>query len=313
MPHAMSHARLPAAPPRAPHCRATPRPAVDAIHGAGRASQSPAQRHHARLRMCNACCTSSPDAAQPASLGQPPPAGAAAAAASASGSARDPLEAAHFQEMTARLQRWQQLYYTTVVPCSTHDAQGLGEWAAAVRRLRRRGLLPPAQAAALDALGMVWDVNGMTAKWHANFHAAREFREAHGGAGCDVGAALPPDFRHAARADWVEAARWLGRQRELYEGQRLHALRLRLLKEVLGVRLARQRGPPRRNLHPALRAHAAAFGAERARREAEAEAEGEEPGAAEGEGAGVAVKEASCGSAGDAGAGAHAHQTVISE
>lgn len=34
--------------------------------------------------------------------------------------------------------------------------------------------------------------------------------------------------------DWVEAARWLERQRDLYRRQKLLLVRVRLIKEVLG-------------------------------------------------------------------------------
>jgi len=45
---------------------------------------------------------------------------------------------------------------------------------------------------------------------------------------------IPPDFSDPAHPDWVEAARWLQRQRELYRLQKLLLLRVRLIKEALG-------------------------------------------------------------------------------
>ena len=45
---------------------------------------------------------------------------------------------------------------------------------------------------------------------------------------------IPPDFADAARPDWVEAARWLERQRDLYRRQKLLLVRVRLLKQLLG-------------------------------------------------------------------------------
>ena len=145
-----------------------------------------------------------------------------------------------FSSMCDALAAWKAQYFTTIVPRSAHDGAELAEWVAAVRRLHRRGSLPAAAVARLDVLGMLWDVDVVTAKWHANFHVAREFKEAHGGAACDLNAALPADYTHPSgsgsggRADWVEAARWVARQRELYAGQKLTDLRLRLLKDVLG-------------------------------------------------------------------------------
>jgi hypothetical protein len=45
---------------------------------------------------------------------------------------------------------------------------------------------------------------------------------------------IPPDFADAAHPDWVEAARWLERQRDLYRRQKLLLVRVRLLKQLLG-------------------------------------------------------------------------------
>ena len=45
-------------------------------------------------------------------------------------------------------------------------------------------------AECLDAVGMLWEVDALTAKWHANFHTARQFREEKGGAACDLDAVL---------------------------------------------------------------------------------------------------------------------------
>ena len=42
--------------------------------------------------------------------------------------------------------------------------------------------------------------------------------------------------------DWVEAGRWLERQKDLYRRQKLLLLRVRLMKEVLGGRLVGGRG-----------------------------------------------------------------------
>ena len=45
---------------------------------------------------------------------------------------------------------------------------------------------------------------------------------------------IPPDYADPAHPDWVEAGRWLARQRELYRLQKLLLLRVRLIKQLLG-------------------------------------------------------------------------------
>ncbi|PSC68038.1 Replication factor C subunit 5 [Micractinium conductrix] len=156
-----------------------------------------------------------------------------------------------------------------------HDARELGEWVHELRAARRRGALPPGQAAALDALGFAWQVDVITAKWYHNLHAARRYREVHGTGEvpadlCDLTGEHP---------DWVEAGRWLERQKDLYRRQKLLLLRVRLMKEVLGVKLEREHARPRRNLHPVLKQGNKAFRAEQRRRQAAA-AGGHEGGAA---------------------------------
>lgn len=46
---------------------------------------------------------------------------------------------------------------------------------------------------------------------------------------------IPPDYRNPTEPDWVEAGRWLERQRELYRRQKLLLVRVRLIKEALGA------------------------------------------------------------------------------
>lgn len=48
---------------------------------------------------------------------------------------------------------------------------------------------------------------------------------------------IPLDYADGAHPDWVEAARWLERQRDLYRRQKLLLVRVRLIKELLGERL----------------------------------------------------------------------------
>lgn len=53
-------------------------------------------------------------------------------------------------------------------------------------------------------------------------------QEVHGGE-------LPPaEGCDSANPDWIEAGRWLERQRDLYRRQKLLLLRVRLMKELLG-------------------------------------------------------------------------------
>ncbi len=120
----------------------------------------------------------------------------------------------------------------------------------------------------LNELDMSWKVDVLTAKWHANFHTTREFKEVHGGDACDLDTALPPDWgtissekkkkkkngggdggeeqvepdggskeEVVGRADWVEAARWLERQRELFQGEKLIDYRVWVLKKLLGKKM----------------------------------------------------------------------------
>lgn len=70
-----------------------------------------------------------------------------------------------------------------------HDAADLGEWVHRMRAARKRGTLPPAQQAALDALGFAWEVDVVTAKWYHNLHAARHYRVGQGS--IERGNALP--------------------------------------------------------------------------------------------------------------------------
>ena len=152
--------------------------------------------------------------------------------------------------MHEELALWRSKYRTTIVPRNAHDAGLLGDWVAAIRRLHRRGTLPTWALEKLNELDMDWKVDVLTAKWHANFHSTREFKEAHGGDACDLDEALPPDWgkiktegdgekesegsEESVRADWVEAARWLERQRELFVTEKLTDYRVWVLKRLLG-------------------------------------------------------------------------------
>lgn len=183
-----------------------------------------------------------------------------------------------FDEMYSLLSTWRYEYRTTIVPRNAYDAGPLGDWMAAIRRLHRRGTLPPWAISKLEELDIQWAVDGLDAKWHSNFHAAREFKEVHGGDACDLDTALLPDYSGEegkdVKADWIEAARWLDRQRDLYAGEKLTDYRVWVLKRVLGkrqvwkiihifmhnefcflcagIKLHREYTPRRKNIHPAL-------------------------------------------------------------
>lgn len=144
------------------------------------------------------------------------------------------LEPDRFEVMCAALREWKARYYTTVVPRTVSEVVELAEWCSIVRRLHRKRALPEWAVARLEALGMMWKVDVVTAKWHANFHAVRAFKAARGGDACDVCTALPAGYSNDDRPDWVEASRWLERQRELYRQQKLTNARVRMLKEILG-------------------------------------------------------------------------------
>ncbi len=264
LPSALARALAAAPPPMAP----APRRARSAARAAA-ARAPPAAPPRAALARC----------AAPRAPAGPETAAAAPAATPHHNHAAPPpppllADAARNAAMLAELAAWRERFYVTVVPASAPGAAPLAAWTSAARRAARAGRLAPALAAALEALGFAWEVDGVTAKWHANLHAALDFRAAHGGAACDLAAALPPDLAAPGRPDWEEAARWLARQRELYARQKLRAVRVRLLREVLGAPLERERGRPRRNAHPALRREAAAFSAEAVRRAAGGEGEG---------------------------------------
>lgn len=144
------------------------------------------------------------------------------------------LSAQRFDSMCDWLGTWKATYYTTVVPGTVVEAKELSEWCSVMRRLYRKRLLPEWAVSKLDELGMEWKVDVVTAKWYANFHAAKEFKEINGGVDCDINTSLPAEYWNEERPDWVEASRWLERQRDLYRRQKLTMARVRLLKDFLG-------------------------------------------------------------------------------
>jgi hypothetical protein len=158
------------------------------------------------------------------------------------------------ERMVERMKDWVSVYKKAIVPKSVHDGKELSLW---MKRMRqRRDVLGMEDIVKLEEAGMVWEWNTVEAKWFANFHLAREFLEMHGDD--ERGAFVDPDqegrpFYHEERSDWVEASRWLCRQRELYRKQKLNLMQVYLLKRVLGVRLVRQDSKKRRNVHEKIR------------------------------------------------------------
>ncbi|KAI7846416.1 hypothetical protein COHA_000126 [Chlorella ohadii] len=186
------------------------------------------------------------------------------------------LDEAKFEAMLQQLREWKEKHWgDTIVPRKVHDAAELGEWVHAMRQARRRGRLPPHAVAALVELGFTWEVDVVTAKWYHNLHAARHYKEVHGGE-------LPPaEGCDAGNPDWIEAGRWLERQRDLYRRQKLLLLRVRLMKELLGVKLEREHSRPRRNMHPVLKQGNAQFRALQRQRAQQGQAGATEQGAAQ--------------------------------
>ena len=168
----------------------------------------------------------------------------------------NPLQPDVFSSNLTNLQQWYAKYLTTVVPKSAHDAGYVGHWVSDIRRLHKQGTMPQWALDAIHAanIDMEWSVDVLTAKWHSNFHLVREFKEQQeSGEGEGEGEGLlPPEYWSEERADWVEAARWLERQRELYRGEKLTDYRVWALKRVLGVGLKREYAPRRKNMHPVL-------------------------------------------------------------
>lgn len=158
------------------------------------------------------------------------------------------------ERMVDRMKEWVSVYKKAIVPKSVHDGKDVSLWMKKMRQ--RRDVLRAEDVLKLEEAGMVWEWNTVEAKWFANFHLAREFLEMHGDDERD--AFVDPDqhgrpFHHEERSDWVEASRWLCRQRELYRKQKLNLMQVYLLKRVLGVRLVRQYSKKRRNMHEKIR------------------------------------------------------------
>ena len=145
---------------------------------------------------------------------------------------RDKVHPYRDDQMIQKLYEWSKAYGgKAVVPKSVHDGQELGSWLRKVRKLKEG--MTPEDVERLDRAGIVWEMNVLESKWFSNFHLVREYIECH--PGCDVDLEMTSEFDHPDRSDWVEASRWLVRQKELYRKQKLTNMKVRLLKSVLGT------------------------------------------------------------------------------
>jgi len=156
-----------------------------------------------------------------------------------------------WDDMLERLKEWRKRFLSVIIPITVFDDPELGEWLAKASRDLRRGRLSEEQAAALKDLGVPAKkaVNKLDAKWWANYHSARRYKEAYGSIEglCDV-----DNFGKDDDPAFVEASRFIERQQKLYKKQKLSDRKVKVLKE-LGVKLRRDSGPKKSNLHPVLR------------------------------------------------------------
>ena len=140
--------------------------------------------------------------------------------------------------MIEELKRWSDAYCKGIVPRGVFDGQELSIWTKEIKRLYARGKIPEEHVKELEKAGMVWKMSVVEAKWFANFHLAREYVNAFPDQ--DINSVFDGSFCSEERPDWVEASRWLERQRELYRKQKLTNLKVHLLKHVLGAMVMRK-------------------------------------------------------------------------
>ncbi|KAF8056872.1 hypothetical protein HT031_006216 [Scenedesmus sp. PABB004] len=212
--------------------------------------------------------------------GATPRCGAAAAQQARGEPSREQGEQA-FEQQLAALAAWRDAHGSCHVPRTAADAAPLAAWVAWARRAGARGGLAPHQRAALDALGFVWRPPVLEAQWHATYHTLRlwlqrggslEALRAHAAQAAADRLAAPLQGAAAAGADGAEqaqqpgaaaaappppgeaheAALWLARQEALYGKLKLTAIKVAMLRR-LGVRLRRQAGLAKPDLHPVLR------------------------------------------------------------
>ena len=123
--------------------------------------------------------------------------------ASASSMAATPA----WQEGYGHARAWQQQHGHLNIPvaCISDGGFRLGSWLSSQRRQRNSGQLAADRIAALDGLGMIWDVLEET--WMRAYHEARAWQEQHGHL------EVPADVR---TADGTGLAAWLTSQRSAW-------------------------------------------------------------------------------------------------
>ena len=97
----------------------------------------------------------------------------------------------------------------------------LGNWISNVRSLRKRGMLTRKQVAALDNLGMEWDV--LKSRWERQYQAARRYSETHGNLKVPVA---------YVDEDGIPLGLWLARVRKSYAKGKLSGERIERLNAI---------------------------------------------------------------------------------
>jgi len=153
-----------------------------------------------------------------------------------------------WDSMVERLREWRKLHLSTVVPKHAYDDPDLGMWLAETRRAMRRKGLTSGQMAILEDLGVERKPTTIMAKWWSCFHGCRRYKEIHG----SIQGLLEGAENVQSDHDFVEGAAFLKRQQELYNREKLTHDKVLVLRE-LGLKLTRQKGPARKNLHGLLK------------------------------------------------------------
>jgi hypothetical protein len=128
-----------------------------------------------------------------------------------------------WDEGCAHARAWHEQHGHLTMPNAATGPGGypLGRWLKRQRVLRNSGQLPPARIAALDELGMTWDIPG--AAWMAAWHHARAWRDEHGHT------TIPEGTR---AADGTCLGTWLRNQRAAWRNGTLPAARIALLEQI---------------------------------------------------------------------------------
>jgi superfamily II DNA or RNA helicase len=128
-----------------------------------------------------------------------------------------------WHEGYAHAHAWQQRHGDLNIPQSHTCPSGfrLGSWLGRQRVLRNSGQLAADRIAALDGLGMIWDV--LEEAWLRAYQEACAWQEQHGHL------EVPPDVR---TADGTGLATWLTNQRSAWRNGTLAAGRIALLEKI---------------------------------------------------------------------------------